>query len=538
MRSRWAWGAVGVGGVLPLVVVGGVVSVLAGSDGGVSGGTGAAGGGSQAAGSGPRLDAAGHFFLAVAVILAAAHLGGRIARWAGQPPVIGEICAGLALGPSLLGRYAPDATAWLFPAPSLRLLDGLAQLGLVLFVFGVGQELAGQGFRGVAARAVLVSQASMLVPFAVGAVTATGLLGFAGPRADPLSFVLFVGCALSITALPVLARILTDLDLTRTEPGRLALFAAAVGDGGSWLVLTAVLAGGAAVSAVGVAAVALLLLGPVRGGLRRWARAGRDRAYPVAALTVLLVVTVTGASALTAALGVHQLIGALLVGLAWPVGAAGATAAAPAAAAPAAAVAGRSEADGGDPVDSGTAHSTAGTAGTPDSTAAAPGPASQAAAGLTSTARTVLLPFFFFGFGLTTDLAGLRWDARTAGALAVLLSLAVLAKIAGPALCARLTGMAWRPALTLGVLLNARGLTELVVIQIGYQAGVIDRRLLGVLTLVALITTAMTTPLLRLLGVDRPGLRKPGPSGARSGGPPSPGSHSPCSSTSGGCRCG
>ncbi|AWZ12045.1 hypothetical protein DRB96_06635 [Streptomyces sp. ICC1] len=260
MRGRRFWGALAGTVLVPAAVIGGVAVHFAGGAGGT-------GGASGAADSVPHLDTTGHFFLAVAVILAAAHLGGRIARRAGQPPVIGEICAGLALGPSLLGHFAPAATGWLFPAPSLRLLDGLAQLGLVLFVFGVGRELAGQGLRGAATQALLVSQASMLVPFAVGAVAATWLLAFAGPRADPLSFVLFVGCALSITALPVLARILADLDLTRTEPGRLALFAAAVGDGGSWLVLTAVLAGGAPLSVAGVAALALLLLGPVRGGL-------------------------------------------------------------------------------------------------------------------------------------------------------------------------------------------------------------------------------------------------------------------------------
>ncbi|WP_162688491.1 cation:proton antiporter [Streptomyces sp. ICC4] len=257
MRGRRFWGALAGTVLVPAAVIGGVAVHFAGGAGGT-------GGASGAADSVPHLDTTGHFFLAVAVILAAAHLGGRIARRAGQPPVIGEICAGLALGPSLLGHFAPAATGWLFPAPSLRLLDGLAQLGLVLFVFGVGRELAGQGLRGAATQALLVSQASMLVPFAVGAVAATWLLAFAGPRADPLSFVLFVGCALSITALPVLARILADLDLTRTEPGRLALFAAAVGDGGSWLVLTAVLAGRAPLSVAWVASLPPLLPRPAR----------------------------------------------------------------------------------------------------------------------------------------------------------------------------------------------------------------------------------------------------------------------------------
>lgn len=495
MRGRRLWGALALSVGVPGVLIAGVWAYVAD----------APGGGPKGPGGGwLRLDGTGHFFLAACVVLGAAFLGGRIARRAGQPPVVGEICAGLALGPSLLGHFAPAVTAWLFPAPALRLLDGLAQLGLVLFMFGVGQELAGQKpsgqeFRGAAARAVLVSQASMLVPFALGAVAATGLLGFAGPRADPLSFALFLGCALSITALPVLARILADLDLTRTEPGRLSLFAAAVGDAGSWLVLTWILAGGTPFAVVGAAAAALVLLGPVRGALRRWA-AGRDREQSAAATTVLLVVAVTGASALTAALGIHQLIGALLVGLVWPTGIKGEGA----------------DKGNGEPEEGSRAGAGAG---------------GKDVTHLTTAARSVLLPFFFFGFGLTVDLTGLRWDARTALALAGLLSLAVLGKLLGPGLVARLTGMAWKPAVTLGVLLNARGLTELVVVQIGYQAGIIDRRMLGILTLVALITTAMTTPLLRLLGLLRPpgpvlGLpdggrsgQQPGSGGAGGGGP-------------------
>lgn len=502
MRGRRLWAALAVSVVVPGALIAGVWAHVAD----------APGGGPKAPGGGwLRLDATGHFFLAACVVLGAAFLGGRIARRAGQPPVVGEICAGLALGPSLLGHFAPAVTAWLFPAPALRLLDGLAQLGLVLFMFGVGQELAGQEpapgqkppgreFRGVAARAVLVSQASMLVPFALGAVAATRLLGFAGPRADPLSFALFLGCALSITALPVLARILTDLDLTRTEPGRLSLFAAAVGDAGSWLVLAWILVGGTPFAVVGAAAAALILLGPVRGALRRWA-AGSAREHSAAALTVLLVVAVTGASALTAALGIHQLIGALLVGLVWP-----------------GELTGRDGTEGKDRNKDRNRDRDRALSRGKDVTH------------LTATARSVLLPFFFFGFGLTVDLTGLRWDARTALALAGLLSLAVLGKLLGPGLVARLTGMAWKPAVTLGVLLNARGLTELVVVQIGYQAGIIDRRMLGILTLVALITTAMTTPLLRLLGL--PGLpdplglpdggragQQPGSGGAGGGGP-------------------
>lgn len=406
------------------------------------------------------LDKGGHFFLATAVILLAACLGGLVADRLGQPRVVGEICAGLALGPSLLGRLAPGTAHWLFPASSLPMLDGLAQLGLVLFMFGVGRELTHMRLRGTGAQALLVSQASLLVPLAAGAAAAVPLAGhFLGRAGDSTAFVLFVGAALSVTAFPVLARMLTDLRLTRTRQGQLSLFAAAVGDGAVWLLLAAILAGlhgsgpaAVCTNALIAAVVTALFLGPLRKALARWAGSRAEaegRAPGDATVMVLLAVGIAATATLTMAVGIHQLIGALLVGLAWPAGNAR---------------------------------------------------AAQVADRLSSTAQTVLLPFFFFGFGLTIDLSSLHFDRPAVLALGTLLVLGVAAKVAGPALSARLTGMGLRPALALGVLLNARGLTELVVIQIGYQAGIIDQRLLGILTIVALVTTVMTRPLLRLLG--------------------------------------
>ncbi|MFJ8113611.1 cation:proton antiporter [Streptomyces sp. NPDC096132] len=447
--------------VLPLAIIG---FVAAGVGGGQTDGP---------AAPAHRLDATGHFFLAAAVILTATHLGGILLSGLGQPRVIGEICAGLALGPSLFGHSAPDAAQWLFPAPSVQLLNGLAQLGLVLFVFGVGREMAGMRLRGAATQAVLVSQASLFIPFALGTAAAVPLVdAFVGRSGSPLAFVLFLGCALSITAFPVLARILADLDIIHSRPGQLSLFAAAIGDGGSWLLLAAVLAaahgsgtGGLLFNTAAIVVVAVVFLGPVRLLLARWlgngARAGST------AVAVLLVSAVTAAAAMTAAIGVHQLIGALLVGLAWP----------------------RSN-----------------------------GKAAAVAERLTVTAKTVLLPFFFFGFGLTIDFGALGWDRSVLVTLLMLLALAIVGKIGGPFLCAWMTGMEWRPALALGFLLNARGLTELVVIQIGYQAGLIDERLMGILTLVALVTTALTTPLLRAIGFARVGSRPATPGTAQQDG--------------------
>jgi Kef-type K+ transport system membrane component KefB len=444
-QKQRPWGALVVGGVLPLAVIGVIATVvLGGRSEGASGAT-----------SGHGLDVSGHFLLATAVILTAARLGGLLAEWLRQPRVVGEICAGLALGPSLFGRFAPDATEWLFPQSAQQLLNGLAQLGLVLFMFGVGRELSGMRLRGAATQALLISQASMLVPFALGTAAAVLLLDYAKQGVHPLAFVLFVGCALSITAFPVLARILADLGIIRTPAGRLSLFASALGDGGSWLILAAILAGahgsspvGLLLNALAAIVITLLYLGPLRRLLVKWPTMEKDK--DGSTTMVLLVVLVTGTAALTASIGLHQLIGALLVGVAWPKG---------------------------------------------NRTAVV------AAERLVSTAASVLLPFFFFGFGLTLDLGALQWGASSLLTLAGLLALAVLGKVLGPGLVSRLTGMPWRPAFTLGVLLNARGLTELVVIQIGYQAGIIDQRLLAILTLVALITTAMTSPMLTLFGL-------------------------------------
>lgn len=443
--------AVSVTVVVPLVVIFWGAALVTGK---------APGKGAAAAAHG--LDKSGHFFLAVAAILVAAYLGGLLADRLGQPRVIGEICAGLALGPTVLGRLAPDAAHWLFPTTTLPMLDGLAQVGLIFFMFGVGRELTGMRLRGTGTQALLVSQASLLVPFAAGTVAAVPLVQvFLGQAGDPMAFVLFVGCALSVTAFPVLARILTDLRLTRTRQGQLSLFAAALGDGAVWLVLTAILAGIHGSSPTGVlwngliaAAITVLFLGPLRKGLARWARsrsASGDSLEGDATTMALLAVGIAATSTLTTMIGVHQLIGALLVGLAWPAGNAR---------------------------------------------------AARVADRLSETAKSVLLPFFFFGFGLTSDLGALHFDRTSALALGTLLLLGVVTKVAGPALCAVLTGMRVRPALTLGVLLNARGLTELVILQIGYQAGIIDQRLLSILTIVALVTTMMTRPLLRLLGPD------------------------------------
>jgi Kef-type K+ transport system membrane component KefB len=410
------------------------------------------------------LNATGHFFLGATIILLATHLAGGLADRLGQPRVISEICAGIALGPTVLGRLGPHTLVWLFPQQTQTMLNGLAQFGLVLFMFGVGRELRAIRLRDAPGQALMVTQASLLVPLAAGAAAAVPMFDhFHGSSGNAVAFVLFLGCALSVTALPVLARLLADLGLTRTRQAELSLFAATLGDGCVWMLLAAILAVTSGSDPARVvwnvlmaAAVAALILGPLRmllaGLSARAAERGRtDPGRGTAPSMLLLAAGIAAAATLTEAVGVDQIIGALLVGLAWP----------------------QDEARARDVADR-----------------------------LSGTAKAVLLPFFFFSLGLTVDLWSLRADLTDVTALVALLVLAVGSKIAGPALAARLTGMGRRPALAVGVLVNTRGLTELVIIEIGYQAGIIGQRMLTILTLVALAATMMTRPLLRLLGPD------------------------------------
>ena len=407
-----------------------------------------------------------HLFAAITVVIGAAALGGRVAAALKQPPVIGEMVAGLMLGPSLLGRIDPGAMHALFPATVLPMLHGLAELGLVLFMFEVGREFGGLRGRAVASQGMAIAASSLLLPFAVGALLAVNLPdGYPGTNANHVAFAVFLGCAVSVTAFPVLARILGDMGLSATRVGRLSLFAAAVGDGGAWLLLTVALAatrgtqlregGRTLVLALLVAAV---IVGPGRSLLARAAARAhsRDVEAPAsadpAAWTVVLVIGVAAVCALTAAIGVHEILGGFLAGIACP----------------------RSFR----PVD-------------------------LAARRLAEVTRGALLPVFFAGFGLTVDISSLPRSGATLGIGALLLGGALVSKLVGPAVSGWLTGLSGRDATALGVALNARGLTELVVLQVGWQAGLISAPLLAMLTLITVVTTAMTGPLLRALGYGR-----------------------------------
>jgi len=393
-------------------------------------------------------------FFALAVVVATARLVGLLAVRIGQPQVIGELIAGIAFGPTVLERFAPSAWAWLFPKEAIAGINALAQLGLILFMFGVGQEVVRTSRDRAQREAPLIALTSLVLPFAAGTAIALPLSShFAGAAGNRLTFALFLGCALSITAFPVLARILTDLDLLGTRTGRLSLFSAAFGDGVCWLLLTAVLLlarGGAMSSLWRPLLLALLtaavLLGPVRAGLARYVGRREGQAGGGFALTVA-VVGISASAGVTALLGIHQLIGAFLFGLAWP----------------------------------------------------ARAPRESSVVPSLATMAHLLLPCFFLGFGLSVDLGELPFTLRTLAVTGMLLAVAVLTKVCGVALAARCCGMDRREATTLGLLMNARGLTELVVLGIGHEAKLINGEMFAILTVVALVTTLMTGPGVRLL---------------------------------------
>jgi Kef-type K+ transport system membrane component KefB len=409
----------------------------------------------------------GHLLLQLIVILVAARLAGRAVRSLGQPPVIGEMLAGLALGPSLLGAVAPRALAWLFPAGSLAPLAALSQLGVLLYMFCVGLRLDLDVLRGKAKAAVATSHASIAVPFAMGAALAPWLHGtLAPPGIGLLPFTLFLGAAMSVTAFPVLARILTDRGLLGTRIGSVAIASAAVDDVTAWCILAAVVAVARSAHDAASAAgreLAFTFLGTamyvalvVTVGRRLLAAAERDRErrrLPITPQLVSAAIIIALASAwITERLGVHALFGAFLAGTAMPRG----------------------------------------------TLAPEGGAATQIADRVEDVVGATLLPVFFAITGLRTSV-GLLDDPGLWVACAAIFAVAVGGKVGGSAVAARLTGMSWRDALSIGALMNTRGLMELVILNVGLDIGVISPALFAMMVLMALATTAMTSPLVSVL---------------------------------------
>jgi Kef-type K+ transport system membrane component KefB len=414
----------------------------------------------------------GHLLLQLVVILVAARLAGRAVRALGQPQVIGEMAAGLALGPSLFGAIAPDMLAWLFPASSLAPLSVLSQLGVLLFMFVVGLRVDLDVLRGRAGVAVATSHASIVVPFVLGAGLAPWLHDTLAPSGvGLLPFTLFLGAAMSVTAFPVLARILTERRLLGTRVGSVAIASAAVDDVTAWCILAAVVAvartGADAASIAGreflmtMGGATLYVLVAAMIGRRVLAKLDRERVRRNLVVTPQIVggaIIVALASAwVTEAIGVHALFGAFLAGTLMP---------------------------------------RAGTA-------REPAISTQIADRMEDIVGAVLLPVFFALTGLRTSI-GLLDGPALWGVCAVIFAVAVIGKLGGSATAARLAGMTWREALSVGALMNTRGLMELVILNVGLEIGVISPALFAMMVLMALVTTAMTSPLVSALHQGEP----------------------------------
>jgi Kef-type K+ transport system membrane component KefB len=390
------------------------------------------------------------FFLQMAVILATCRLVGLAGRRLGQPQVVGEMVAGVLLGPSLFGLLLPDAHARLFPRESLHVLYVGAQLGVGLYMFLVGVEFRTDLFRSRLRSAVGVSLSGMLVPFALGAGLAIAFVRMPdlfSQRATTAEAVLFLGAAMSITAFPVLARILHERGLTGTRLGTLALAAGCIDDAAAWCVLSFVLAsfGAGASPAATIAggagyAIVMLTLGRrILGRLETHVqRAGGLTSTALALVLILFAL----ASWLTDAIGLHTVFGGFLLGVAMPRG-----------------VLSR-----------------------------------ELTRQLEPFVIVFLLPMFFTFSGLNTRLDLINDVSLLAVAAAVLIT-ACLGKGVACWAAARWQGESQRTALGVGTLMNARGLMELIVVNIGLHHGLIRPALFSVLVLMAVVTTLMTSPL-------------------------------------------
>lgn len=388
----------------------------------------------------------------VIVIILCARLCGYVLQLFSQPRVIGEILSGILLGPSLIGAAWPEFSHWIFPADSLPKLQLLSQIGLILFMFIVGMEVNVATLKSRAREAVLISHVSVVFPFLLGAILAIWLYGsYAGTQADFTIFALFLGIAMSITAFPVLARILMDRNLTKTPLGTMALTCAAIDDVTAWCLLAIVIA--LAQSGTAMGATYVLLLAVVYVVTMLWVvrpimtelfkRLGWENQGHQAIMIVVLVMLLASALS-TELIGLHALFGAFIAGVIMP-------------------------------TDNLLRQGVAGR--------------------LTDVSTLILLPLFFAFTGLRTDIGLL--DSMEAWLICIIIiAVAVIGKLGGSALIGRWSGMAWPEALSLGVLMSTRGLMELVVLNIGYDLGILSDKLFTMMVLMAVVTTLMAGPLL------------------------------------------
>ncbi len=389
----------------------------------------------------------------IGAILAAARLVGLAFRRIRQPQVMGEMVAGICLGPSLLGWLAPGVSAALFPPESLGYLNALSQTGLLLFMFLVGLELDPKLLRGRGHAAVLTSHVSIIAPFLLGAVLALYLYPrLSDDRVHFTAFALFMGAAMSVTAFPVLARILAENNLLRTKVGAVTIACAAVDDVTAWCLLAMVVglvrSGEAhqtlAFTITGSLAYIGLMFAAGRPLLRRLDAFYVSRGHLTQDLLAVVLLCLLASAWTTEWLGIHALFGAFLFGAMMP---------------------------------------------------KSSGLVQDLTQKLEDVTVVFLLPLFFAYTGLRTSI-GLLSGVELWLDCGLILLTAIAGKLGGSTLAARATGLSWSEAGALGILMNTRGLMELVILTIGLDLGVISPALFAMMVLMALVTTFMTSPML------------------------------------------
>jgi len=393
--------------------------------------------------------------LQIISILVISRIFGWLFAKIGQPTVIGEILAGIVLGPSLLGRIYPEAFNFLFAKDSLGNLYILSQLGLILFMFTIGMELNLKMLRNKIGETWLISHASIMIPFFLGMLLAYNLYGeFVDGKTSYVSFALFMGISMSITAFPVLARIVQEKGLTRTHLGSLALASAAIDDVTAWCLLAAVIAiakTGSLISSIYTIAAAIayicVMIWIVRPFLRKIGEIYKSAEVLNKSIVAFFFLVLVCSALTTQIIGIHALFGAFLAGVIMP------------------------------PL---------------------PNFRKMMIDKVEDISVTLLLPLFFVFTGLRTEI-GLLNTPHLWIICFIIILVAILGKFGGSSLSAKIMGESNRDSLALGILMNTRGLMELIVLNIGYEMGILPPAIFVMLVIMALFTTFMTTPAMSLI---------------------------------------
>ena len=391
----------------------------------------------------------------IIAVLLMVRLFGFLFKHIGQPGVIGEIVAGIVLGPSVLGYFFPDVFQALFPPESLTNLELLSQVGLVLSMFVIGMELDFSVLKNKINETLVISHAGILVPFFLGIVASYWIYEeYAAAQTAFLPFALFIGISMSITAFPVLARIIQERNMTKTSLGTLAIASAANDDVTAWCLLAVVIAiakagtFASALYAIGLTALYIIIMFMVvRPFLKKVGEVYANQEVINKTFVALILLILIISSTLTEIIGIHALFGAFMAGVVMP---------------------------------------------------PSIGFRKVMMEKVEDIALVFFLPLFFAFTGLRTEI-GLINSPALWGVCLLLITVAVAGKLGGCAVAARLVGESWKDSFTIGTLMNTRGLMELVALNIGYEMGVLPPSIFVILVIMALVTTFMTTPLLHLV---------------------------------------